>query len=469
MGCMATRFRRSARLFLALTAVLALTLAACGGDDGDSDDTSTDTTTADTADDGPDVGTGNGVTADTVKVGIVMVDYDAIADFVDFARGDQEETAQIFVDWINENGGVAGRQIEPVFLPYKPVPGQEPSALTLCTTLTEDEQVFAVLGVYVDFTGDAQLCVTRDHETIHVGHELEQPWFDAAPPGLLLSSESVLEKDAANLVSIMNEEGLLEGSTVGVLGDTDGEARVEDVIVPALEDSDAELGTVGITTIDSTDTSASNAQIQGFIERWNEEGVDTLFISGLRASAIAHVSEIKAAMPDVQLIVDAASVVEQGRDAEASGTDPNPYEGMYSILGATDSEQFENNETFHECIEVYEEATGETVLGPDEVEPGPDGKTQQIYIAVRDFCGELLMFKQIADAAGDDLSNETWVEAVSNFGALDMPNSESSSICDGKFAAVDSFRVVQFDPSIGENGEWAEVTELVDTSEGACG
>ena len=38
------------------------------------------------------------VTADTIKVGIVIIDYDAIKDFVDFTRGDQQATAQVFVD-----------------------------------------------------------------------------------------------------------------------------------------------------------------------------------------------------------------------------------------------------------------------------------------------------------------------------------------------------------------------------------
>ena len=41
---------------------------------------------------------GHGVEADKIKVGIAIVDYDAIAEHVDFERGDQEETAQVFVD-----------------------------------------------------------------------------------------------------------------------------------------------------------------------------------------------------------------------------------------------------------------------------------------------------------------------------------------------------------------------------------
>src|SRR5688572_11535018 len=206
--------------------VLALTLLACAsdseggsGDDGGDDGGATDEAEADVD-----------PTPNPLKLGIVMVDYEAIKDFVDFHRGDQEATAQIFVDWINDNGGIGGRQIEPVYRTFNPIPGQEPSSLTTCTELTEDEGVFAVLGVFIDFTGDAHLCLARDHNTILLTHELEQPWIDEAPPGLLITPDSVLEDDARNLITLLDQEGTLEDRTVAVLAETRGQKRVDDVI-----------------------------------------------------------------------------------------------------------------------------------------------------------------------------------------------------------------------------------------------
>ena len=99
-------------------------------------------------------------------------------------RGDQQKTAQVFVDYINKNGGVDGRKIVPFFKKYEPIPGRTPDPLALCTSWTEDDGVFAVLGVFIDFTGQGQLCLTKEHNTIHIGHELEQPWIDESPPGL---------------------------------------------------------------------------------------------------------------------------------------------------------------------------------------------------------------------------------------------------------------------------------------------
>lgn len=451
--------RRGWRALIA--GVLALTLLACASDSEGSGDGGGDGGTTDDADVDP--------TPNPLKLGIVMVDYEAIKDFVDFHRGDQEATAQIFVDWINENGGIGGRQIEPVYRTFNPIPGQEPSSLTTCTELTEDEGVFAVLGVFIDFSGDAHLCLARDHETILLTHELEQPWIDEAPPGLLITPDNVLEDDVRNLLALLEQEGTLEDRTVAVLAETRGQARVDDVIVPGLEDMGVDMGTVGVLTLGSSDTTAAHAQMDSFEERWEEESVDTFFIDGLTASALQWVERIRERFPDALIIADASATIEQARSAQVAGQDPNPYEGMLSVLGQLDTEVWEENETLSECVSVYEEATGETVAGPEEQEPDADGRINQTWIAVRDFCGELLMFQQIAEAAGPELTVETWQEAISDFGELTLPSTEFASICEGKYAAGDTARIVEFDSSVGDTGNWVPVTDPSNIGGDRCG
>jgi hypothetical protein len=53
--------------------------------------------------------TQQGVTKDEIKVGIPLVDFDAIKDFVDYVFGDTEAISKVFVDYINDNGGINGR------------------------------------------------------------------------------------------------------------------------------------------------------------------------------------------------------------------------------------------------------------------------------------------------------------------------------------------------------------------------
>jgi hypothetical protein len=475
---MAGRARALRRLLVAGLAALVL-LAACGDDDG----TTTGTTGppeetdggATTTTEGPtETTTGEltasfrGVEADSIKLGIVIIDYEAIKDFVDFHRGDQQTIAQYFVDWINENGGVGGRMIVPFYKTYPPIPGMEPSPQAICTEMTDDEQVFAVLGVFIDFTGEGQLCLSRDKETIHIGHELEQEWIDEAIPGLLLTPDRTKELNAELLLNLLDEEGMLEGRTVAIVADQDSESRMTGIVEPKLDELGVDRGSTAILTITGTDTSAAQAQLDSFIERWRSEGVDTIFFGGLTASAKQFVDKIGPAFPDALLLADASAVVNQGQDSVSAGG-PNYYVGMISVEGETASQRWANKpRLLQECVDVYEAASGERLLGPDEVQPEADGRTAQLYVTVTDFCGELLMFKTIAEAAGPNLTNDSWIETVNSFGDIELVSTGIASLCEGKYAADDEARLVEFDPTVGERGDWAPLTDLMDASD-ECG
>ncbi len=468
MGATDTRpARRRGRILLAVLAALSLAAGACGGDDGADGDGEATGTTAGGG--GELTDSFRGVTAEAIKIGIVLVDYDAIAFAVDFNRGDQEAIARVFVDAINAQGGVGGRRIDPVFVEYPPIPGQEPSPLAVCTQLTEDEQVFAVLGVFIDFTGEGQLCLTRDHETVHIGHELEQRWIDEAPPGLLLTPDTTKEGRATVVLEVLAQEGTLDGRTVAVVGDQEAEQRIDDLVVPGLEDMGVETGSTAILSISGEDTSAAQSQLDGFIERWKEEDVDTVFLAGNLVSAKQFVEKIKQEMPDVLLVTDNAAVLGEAQDLTAAGADPNPYAGMLTAEGMTRAERWDDpSPALARCIEIYEEATGEEIVHPRDIAPGPDGKKAEIAIAVEDFCGELEMFRQIAEKAGPDLTNDTWVEAVNGFGEIELVTTPQASLCEGKYAAADDARLVEFDPSIGESGDWKPLGEIIDASGGRC-
>jgi len=412
--------------------------------------------------------TTQGVTKDSIKVGIAIVDYDAIKDFVDFNRGDQQKIAQTFVDDINKHGGVDGRKIIPVYKTYPPIPGREPDPLSLCTAWAEDDKVFAVLGVFIDFTGQGQLCLTREHHLVHIGHELDQPWIDAAPGGLLLTTDTTKERNAEVLVTLLSETGRLKGKKVAVLASKNGEQRATDTIVPALKKEKVKLGSTGILTLTGPETEASRSQLQAFIERWKTEKVDAVFLSGLDVTSKGYVSEIKQALPKALLFTDASATVHEASDEVVAGTKPNPYVGMLSVLGLTATERWaKKSPLLQQCVDIYEKASGTKVLGPAE-EKIVDGKKVQIDVAITDFCSELFMFRTIADKVGPNLTTANWQKTVDGFGTIDLVPTPFASLCKGKYAADDAFRLVTFDPSVGQSGDWKSVTPVRDASGGAC-
>jgi major membrane immunogen (membrane-anchored lipoprotein) len=450
------------RSLVAVLIMLALVLAACSSSKKKTTTTgttggSTATTTAQLT------ASFRGVTADSIKIGIVIIDYNTIKDFVDFTRGDQQKIAQAFVDDINANGGVLGRKIVPVYKIYKPIGNQD--TLAVCTSLTQDEKVFAVLGVFIDFSGDSQLCLTRDHKTIHIGHELKQQWISQAPPAMLLSPDITAERRVNVVMNLIKQKGTLAGKKVAILADPDTKTAAETVIKPGLDGLGLQQGSMAVLNVGgSTDTSQAQAQMDSFLEKWKGEGVNAIFMAGANISSKQFVEKIKKKLPNALLLTDFPSGVRSAAQDEVKAKkNPNPYEGVITAEGETLSQHYKSP-AVQKCVGIWEKASGTKVIGPDQLQAGPDGKRAEIYIAVEDFCGELAMFKVIAEKTGANLTNDTWTSTVDSFGPISLVTTNIASLKKGKYDADDAFRLEAFDSSIPPIGDWKALTELADAS-----
>jgi Periplasmic binding protein len=413
---------------------------------------------------GSPVGSGQGVTADTIKLGLVQVDYSCIKDFVDFSRGDQRKTYQVFVDDLNKNGGILGRKVEGVFRSFCPVGNA--GALSACTSFTEDDKVFAVLGVFIDQSGDAQLCIAKNHKTVEIIHNLSQQWIDQAPPGLLLTPEITPERRLNAILDLVAQRKTLQGKKVAVLAQAETKDRVEGTIDPALKKMKVRQGTTGVLTITGPDTSAAQSQLDAFIERWKIEGIDAFIIAGQVVVSKSYVTALKQAFPKAILISDQTpTALSAGQDAVTAKLDPNPYQGLISVEGLGEQARFETP-VVQRCVATYEKATGTKVVAPEDLKPGSDGKRVEIYASIEDACGELTFFKVIAEKAGKQLNNKTWAAAVAGMGPIDdqLVAGQWASLHKGKYDADDTFGLVAFDGKRGSTGDWKPLTPVANVS-----
>ncbi len=138
---------------VALAVTLALLVTACtAGDDSATEDTEADSTPSPPTPTA--TGPSPGVTDDTIKVGVTYVDTASlVASGLNYDLGDHQAVYTALFDAINADGGINGRQIEPVFAPIdptNPAPAEEK-----CVQLTEDEDVFVITGF---FLADAVNC-----------------------------------------------------------------------------------------------------------------------------------------------------------------------------------------------------------------------------------------------------------------------------------------------------------------------
>src|SRR5687768_3877926 len=416
----------------------ALVMAACSDDKKSASTTGSGSASSSNA---PLTDSFRGVTATTIKIAFVVVDFKCLEQFIDNNQGDDEKIIKVFVDDMNKKGGILGRQIEYVFRKNCPLKQDEVAAT--CTELTDDEKVFAVLGVYdTEPPGDGtnKLCLSKEKETVQINHILKQSVIDQAIPGLLLTPGIAAERQLNAVLSLLEQEKTLAGKKIALLADQNSQAGAEPLVKEFATGAGLQQGSTAVLTITSEETTAAQAQLDAFIEKWKSEGVNALVMAGLSISAKQFVEKIKANIPDMVLIADATEVGTQARDEALAGVSPNPYEGMYAASGPSAIDNF-NSAGLQACIKIYEEATGEKVLSPVELAEGETGvgapKREEVYIGIQDRCSELSMLKQIAEKAGANLTNDTWIAAVHGFGKIELPNTEFASLKEGKYDADD--------------------------------
>jgi ABC-type branched-subunit amino acid transport system substrate-binding protein len=403
-----------------------------------------------------------GVTATTVKVGVALVDFTCIQQFVDSIRVDQNKVYQAFIDDINTHGGLAGRQIVPVYRSYCPIGSAQ--ALTLCNQFTEDDKVFAVMANFEDFSGDAQTCVAKDHNTILLTFDLTQAIMNESPPGLLIYPGTNPERVDAILADLLQKAHTLDGKKVAVLGETTSQNVVRSSVEPALKRLGVATGSTAILSVGGTDTSAAQAQLDSFIERWKTENVDALFVSGTQVSSQQFIEKVRQRMPNVLLITDINTVLTYGQEEHSTGRHPNPYEGIITANGPT-SHEYDQSDNWTFCSTIYQQQTGKVPPNAEAVVPGPNGKSLDTYGSINDACQLLTLFHDIAVKVGRNLNLPNWVHTVDTYGPIrNAGGGQFASLHAGHYDIDDTFRLEAFDSSIGLKGDWRPLTPLQDIS-----
>ena len=268
------------RTLIAGVAVVVALAACTSGDDEASDTETTATTgTTGTTDGGAeaiDDPRAPGVSDDELLVGVTYVDFTNIRDITGFDHGDYEAAYQAVFDEINENGGVHGRQLVPVFAPVDPL-GSEGAAVA-CTELTQDQQVFVVMGFFL--STESITCYLETNGTAIIGGNMTNellgrataPWYTTDP------SEDL----TATAVEQLAGSGQLDG-TVAVVGVAGDEALYEGSVAPALDAAGIAPVEVAYIDISSGDTAAAQAEAQTVAERFSADGADQVLLIGTAA------------------------------------------------------------------------------------------------------------------------------------------------------------------------------------------
>jgi hypothetical protein len=447
--------RSRTTVVLAILAALAMLAAACGDDGGSTADPTTTTTEA--PDDGttttteaPDDGTTTtttttepevvltdsfrGVTADTIKIGIPWTD----TTFIDWSPShDAEDIWQVAADTINADGGVLGRQIELVMRGVSPIDFVQQDGV--CVALTEDEEVFAVMGV---IRNEIPLCYTETHNTIVINtFQTTAETFDrsVAPMiGFLPLADRAVTAQLATLI----ESGQLDGRTVAISA---AAATVEtgDVMKGILED--AGISVVSVTGFESpsSDQLAIDGEMDVFVERWKTDGADTVIaVPGASVPTTGALS--RNGFDGLYVITDGS-----GTDVgllEGFGYGTEALVGSLAIVSPDEADLYESDQAgVKVCVDTFSDSSADDA----EVELRPeDQRTGVVGLIVRS-CQALELFKAVAELAGPELTNASFDAAADDIGAFTVTGVLAGSLGPGKRDYIDAAAAIyEYDPDL---------------------
>jgi hypothetical protein len=444
------------RNIVILGAVLSLALGACGSSSnkGSAPAASPSTTVKLSGAPGP------GVTPTAIKLGVMMIDYKCIEQFVDSVRPDQQKTYQIFIDDLNAKGGINGRKIVPVYKTFCPV--DTTTEIAACTSLTDDDHVFAVIGTFYDPNGEAQQCFTKRHKTPIVSSTFPQTLAEKTP-GMMVTPDISPERRLNVIMSLLKSQGTLNGKKVGTVASSANAPRVKKVVEPALAGMGVERGADATLTITGDDTTAAQTQLDSFIDQWKQDHTNALVMVGEDVSSKQFVEKIKAAIPDMLLVADTTSILDAGREEQKAHKTPNPYDGAMSAEGQTGLEHTKTDH-FKYCADIWTKATGQPAPSPNAVIKLPNGKQNDVYGDMEDACLYTNFFATIAKRVGTALNAQNWVTTVDNYGPIDDMSTIYASLHKDKYDADDTYGLVAFDPTIPQTGDWKHITPVQNVS-----
>ena len=216
---------------------------------------------------------GTGVTSNTIKIGITYPDLAAIRNIVNVNPGNYLVAYNTVINQINAQGGINGRKIVPVFASVNPL--GTAGAATACTQLTEDDNVFAVVGFFQPADTN---CYVNTHVTPIIGASLtaqqaasaKAPWYN-----YFISDSDLIPKE----MTYFEQQGVFEGHRIGVTAETVNQDEMN-LVVSELKKLKVPVVQTAVNTAPATDTTALATEDGIIAQKFKASGVSEVVAVG---------------------------------------------------------------------------------------------------------------------------------------------------------------------------------------------
>jgi ABC-type branched-subunit amino acid transport system substrate-binding protein len=226
------------------------------------------------------IATDRGVTATTIKVGVLILDLGGAGKYgfniPGFSTEQQRAAWTAYINELNTNGGIKGRRVVPVFQNFDIT--NRDSMRAACLALTQDARVFIVFEASA-FDGPAVLCITEENRTpMFMVGSLGTPeeWYQRSR-GYLFTMFQSGDRTMRNFAWEFDQMGELKGKRIGILGGDDpGHHAQIDVLQKSLED----LGHRVVHRSNlSYDLGTGSSQIPLEVQQMRSAGVNAIMLA----------------------------------------------------------------------------------------------------------------------------------------------------------------------------------------------
>jgi ABC-type branched-subunit amino acid transport system substrate-binding protein len=381
-----------------------------------------------------------GVTPTTVTVAFLLADLGSLSQLgfgvPGFNVKDQEAYMRAFVDNINAQGGVLGRQIDPVFVSYDPTNQQ--TSQTACRAATQDHEIFAAIDSGGGLNEQGQRCFTEQNHTplIALGSFGTPPALYQQSGGYLFTINASGLRSLANMAYLLDARGLLKGKKIGIIDrDFPGTVQtVTDGMVATLK----EYGYEVTYRVDlSMDDGTAASQVPVAAQQMQAHGVDAVM---LFSDFIVGSEFVQAADRSLYRPLYFASDFGPMTNDIAVQAMPASFKAVGVTTARTGEWRIGLPEPAVDaaCREIYTRATGANPARSDNAYGGMDNA-----------CGLVDLVVRAATASGPELTRVKFVDGLQQIGRIPYPLYGGFSYGPGKFDGADSIRTLVSDSSCG--------------------
>ncbi|HEY7949136.1 MAG TPA: ABC transporter substrate-binding protein [Acidimicrobiales bacterium] len=422
-----------------------------------------------------------GVTSTKINVVFPVSNLTSLASNFGFA-GDAEFAAQnkainTFVKAANAHGGINGRKINPIIVPFDPT--SESGMRALCKQWTEGSPaVFAVIDGLGSWTGDNQLCVTQEGHTPFIGQwTTTTNWTQKGAPYLWWTGPdqaSIL----ATLVSWAKGAGLVGGSKklAIVAGDrASDQVALKNYLLPDLRRAGIAAPMVETIPANPSDTASTGSAAPLIVQHLQSAGITAVIplipfnalFPYLQAESSQHFypklllsdyeGSINATLGLIPIPYEKELNGQEGVTAETLGG----VDGPTALVGKGGYDPGVAN-----CYKIWHASNPKPIAGQTLIH----GEKASPYIEEQGptagWCQGIELFTAAAKKAGRNLNRRSFVQAMASIKSFQGTYSPSLSYGPGKYAGPNQYQVVKLHNNVPASSACALTYQKI--TQGTC-